>query len=363
MPKGERQPDFEVEAIRLVYRGLCRSGDWPRWIWLSAAAYQELGLDTNELLGVMSDENFRPPGSAIWPLPMDMTEFALTIPALVKLDEAGTDLDLFVSAVGAMGKAAAEFRPGDGPIEYPEVDRQYLATALGLAKDDGALLRVFRIVAVNAHGLWAGASGPGADGHWSISINPTLGRRFAKVETVSDVLAVLTTPLGRRRETTPVEIEPDDFSTIDRLLSDHDGLGRYARRMYDNIDSDPETAIGAAKELVEATCKEVMLDLGLTPDRKWDLVKLYRETSQGVAPNVEDGIVSASVLGETRRIVGSLTQVVQSLAALRNVAGTGHGRPDVPQGLDSRHARLAMEAAIAVANYLLVSHAALRTDP
>lgn len=118
-------------------------------------------------------------------------------------------------------------------------------------------------------------------------------------------------------------------------------LMRHARRIRSGLESDPELAIGSAKELLETVMKAVLGD----PHSKDDLPALMKRC------RVELGLEGTGA-DSTKRLVGSLSQVVASVAELRNALGTGHGRagsaePTAPM------ARLAVDSAVALSRFLL----------
>lgn len=70
------------------------------------------------------------------------------------------------------------------------------------------------------------------------------------------------------------------------------------------IDSDPELAIGTAKELIETCCSTVLLEQGIEPDNAWSLARLVKEAAkslqlapQNVAPNTPGADKLRLVLG------------------------------------------------------------------
>ncbi|XVU25325.1 abortive infection family protein [Actinoplanes sp. CA-054009] len=124
----------------------------------------------------------------------------------------------------------------------------------------------------------------------------------------------------------------------DMILDSFDRIDRA-------IDNDPAQAIGSAKELVEATAKTVLDELGVTFDDKtvklpWLIDTAQRELGlhpQSVAPGPDGS-------NATKRILGGLSSIALGLAELRNEGwGTGHAarRP----GLRPRHAHMAVGAA------------------
>lgn len=123
-----------------------------------------------------------------------------------------------------------------------------------------------------------------------------------------------------------------------------------ATRIKDAIDSDPAVAIGSAKELVEATCKAILKERGKEVPGKPDLPKLARAVAEElelVPEGVAEGKKGADHI---RKVLGSLAQVIQGLAELRNLYGTGHAQEG---GLQARHARLCAGAASTVATFLV----------
>jgi hypothetical protein len=54
---------------------------------------------------------------------------------------------------------------------------------------------------------------------------------------------------------------------------------------------------------------------------------------------------------------------VQGLAELRNLYGTGHGKEGSTKGLAARHAKLAVGAAITLADFLFDTHENRKGNP
>jgi hypothetical protein len=68
---------------------------------------------------------------------------------------------------------------------------------------------------------------------------------------------------------------------------------------------------------------------------------------------VPDAAKGAEII---RRTLSNLASVVQGLAEIRGLYGTGHGRSGKVRGVGARHARLAVGAAATLATYLLDTH-------
>lgn len=133
-------------------------------------------------------------------------------------------------------------------------------------------------------------------------------------------------------------------------------VAQQITRMESAIDSDPELAIGTAKELIETACKTVLEGIGIQVDTKWDVPRLLRETAKELqlAP---DAVTSAAAAADSiKRVLGSLGNMAAGVAELRNSYGTGHGKATGASGLGPRHARLAVGAASTLAVFLFETY-------
>ncbi|WDZ84035.1 abortive infection family protein [Micromonospora cathayae] len=142
------------------------------------------------------------------------------------------------------------------------------------------------------------------------------------------------------------------------------GLGRQAElalqdpaairvelaRIEAAMHQDPSVAVGKAKNLIEATAKAVLV----ATNRQWD-------ANQQV-PGLARAAMEA--LGVDRRtteghdqdaavLMGQLHALTNGVAAMRNKIGDGHGAEQVAVGVDLRHGRLAVRAAVAWCSFML----------
>lgn len=152
----------------------------------------------------------------------------------------------------------------------------------------------------------------------------------------------------------------DELNTATRRLGIPD-IDMHAVRIRRGLHDDPGQAIGSAKELLETTLKAVLGLHGTGPETKLEIPKLIKKA------NLKLGLDAASVRGDEpgaeqrRKVLGSLAQIVNSAAELRNAGlGTGHG---VSQGpvLDVATARMVVSAAVAVATFYAEADSAI--DP
>lgn len=129
-------------------------------------------------------------------------------------------------------------------------------------------------------------------------------------------------------------------------------MHREIERLENAVDRDPALAIGTAKELVESCCKSVLTKRGVTYSANADLPALTKLVARelGLVP---DDITDAARGAETiRLILRNLSALTQYLAELRGLYGSGHGRDGKHRGLQPRHARLAVGAAVSFIDFV-----------
>jgi hypothetical protein len=167
-----------------------------------------------------------------------------------------------------------------------------------------------------------------------------------------------TTPFGK------VRYEPEGIlSRMSEVLEEMKDIAqsldsRYMQqeivRMGNAIEKDPELAIGTAKEFVETVCKTILKERSVSFKDDEDLPKLVYLTFQEVKPM--DGIDSKEAMELMKKTIGSLSTITQSIAQLRNVHGTGHGKDAGTIVLEPRHAALVVNSAAALTLFLYQSH-------
>lgn len=152
--------------------------------------------------------------------------------------------------------------------------------------------------------------------------------------------------------------DPSDASAI------HDGLQRIR---HADQPEDPALVIGAAKEPIESTAKLVLAELGQQPDPRADIQKLTRHAQDALhlLPSQAPGPDGTDAL---KKVLGGAAAIAIGVAELRNRGyGTGHGPAGPRQGLSTRHAHLAANAAITWCELILETladpHAPWRKAP
>ncbi len=137
---------------------------------------------------------------------------------------------------------------------------------------------------------------------------------------------------------------------------DADYVHRQINRMESALEIDPDLAIGTTKELIETVCHTILESRGKPVADKPDLHPLVRralEELKLVPDGIADDVKGARTV---KAILGNLSTIVQGLAELRNLYGTGHGKSGSAKGLNTRHARLAVGAATTLADFLFDTH-------
>ena len=128
-------------------------------------------------------------------------------------------------------------------------------------------------------------------------------------------------------------------------------------KLEEAVESESNDAFDHAKALVETVCKTVLIDLGVQIEVRWDLPRLIREVLNSIPmiaashPNANDARERLQTMQR------GLTQTVQGLAEMRNLAGwTSHGPDGYMEPLDRIHIRLAAMSADTLTCFLLSLH-------
>ncbi len=133
-------------------------------------------------------------------------------------------------------------------------------------------------------------------------------------------------------------------------------LAQQIERMENSVETDPELAIGTAKELIETCCKTILAERGNPAIATPDITTLTKATLKElklVPEGVPDSARGTKVI---KRLLSNLGTIGHGLAELRGLYGTGHGKHGSASGLSARHARLAVGAAATLATFLFDTH-------
>lgn len=129
-------------------------------------------------------------------------------------------------------------------------------------------------------------------------------------------------------------------------------MQKEIERLENAVEQDPALAIGTAKELVETCCKTILTKRGVEFSRKADIPDLTKLLARELRL-VPEGIPDEAKGVETiRLILRNLAALTQYVAELRGLYGSGHGRDGTYRGLEPRHARLAVGAAVTFIDFV-----------
>lgn len=127
------------------------------------------------------------------------------------------------------------------------------------------------------------------------------------------------------------------------------------QKALERVSGDPEGAITAARTTLESVCKHILDRSGIQDQSRGDLVRLYRATAQELqlSPNG----YSEDVF---KQILGGCAGIAAGLSGLRNAFGDSHGKGRRYIKPQPRHARLAINAAMTLAEFLIETYEARR---
>ncbi|WP_423190365.1 abortive infection family protein [Alkalibacterium sp. f15] len=132
--------------------------------------------------------------------------------------------------------------------------------------------------------------------------------------------------------------------------------------MMDNIEKNPNIAIGKSKELLESCAKTILDELGADYDEKMDFSPLLKLVMKelGLSSNTQDKETPAGKIAV--KILGNLGAIPQSMAELRNIFGDGHGKTKTFVSLPARYARLAVGTSTTIVYFLWETYQEKKSD-
>jgi len=133
-------------------------------------------------------------------------------------------------------------------------------------------------------------------------------------------------------------------------------LREQIERMRAAADDDPSLAIGTAKELVETVCKTILRERSIPTSANPEIPELIKATREALRLMPDQIPANAKAADTIRRLLSNLGTIAQNLAEIRRDYGTGHGRDGKAKGLEPRHARLAVNSAVALVTFLIETH-------
>lgn len=124
-------------------------------------------------------------------------------------------------------------------------------------------------------------------------------------------------------------------------------------RMQNSIETDPDLAIGTAKEFIETISKTILNTNNIAfSEENDDLVQLVRKSLDYLKLLPDNIDKREKGIESIKRVLGNLSNIVQGMAELRNMYGTGHGKVGKTSVIQSRHAKLVVGAAITLGSFM-----------
>ena len=116
--------------------------------------------------------------------------------------------------------------------------------------------------------------------------------------------------------------------------------------------TNPTNAIGLAKELIESCCKTILDELGIEWSKNDDVPQLTNKVMSALSllpANIHETDQGADAI---KAVLGNLRAIPTKLAEIRNPFGSGHGKSASFQGLEERHAKLAVGSSITFVDFI-----------
>jgi hypothetical protein len=135
-------------------------------------------------------------------------------------------------------------------------------------------------------------------------------------------------------------IDIPDYVKELSIKLDSEYIANQIKRMDEAIETDPENAIGSAREFIETICKTILFEMGTKNVDTLDFNELTKETRQvlNILPkNIDKEHKGADAF---KKVLQSASGMLDGMGEIRNLYGTGHGKIAGAKGLKPHHARL-----------------------
>lgn len=131
-----------------------------------------------------------------------------------------------------------------------------------------------------------------------------------------------------------------------------DYINTQIKIMLDNQSVNPTESIGKAKELIECCCKTILENNNIMYENDWTVSRLVDETMKvlEITPrHISSNSLEAKAI---KAVLGNLKGIASNMATIRNAYGSGHGKSASYNGLQERHAKLAIGSSVTLVNFL-----------
>src|SRR5699024_3731292 len=153
-----------------------------------------------------------------------------------------------------------------------------------------------------------------------------------------------------------------NYSEVIKEKFNSDYIDSQVSLMLENIDANPNIAIGQAKELLESCAKTILEELEVEYDDKLEFIPLLKKVfgELGLSAKNQNKDTQAGEIAS--KLLGNLGAVPQRMAELRNAYGSGHGKSKRFVELPPRYARLAVGTSVTMVNFLWETYEDRKTN-
>lgn len=189
---------------------------------------------------------------------------------------------------------------------------------------------------------------------WPEEFSATRDREFEKLTRKIEAAGLEVSEKWLIQPRLGLQFSPEDLKGISDPGAIYVHLDRLSRALRD---SDPESVIGQAKELVETTAKLILRERKVEYDAKLEMRPLLKKAQRSVGVWDGNTNLGPDKIQAVRQILNGASSVALGLVELRNSYGTGHGPGSSRSGLEQRHAELAVNAARLWCDMMLTTYA------
>lgn len=191
---------------------------------------------------------------------------------------------------------------------------------------------------------------------WPEEFSATRDREFEKLTRKIEAAGLEVSEKWLIQPRLGLQFSPEDLKGISDPGAIYVHLDRLSRALRD---SDPESVIGQAKELVETTAKLILRERKVEYDAKLEMRPLLKKAQRSVGVWDGNTNLGPDKIQAVRQILNGASSVALGLVELRNSYGTGHGPGSLRPGLEQRHAELAVNAARLWCDMMLTTYASV----
>lgn len=153
-----------------------------------------------------------------------------------------------------------------------------------------------------------------------------------------------------------------DYSEQIKMKFSSDYIDSQVSIMMENIEKNPNVAIGKSKELLESCAKTILDELDIEYSKSIEFTPLLKAVMKELrlSSDTQDKDTSSGKIAT--KILGNLSAIPQNIAELRNIFGDGHGKSKTFVSLPPRYARLAVGTSTTIVYFLWETYQSRKTS-